>query len=164
MNLKFKFAHGAKQIEYKRYCSFFKKKVQIRHTNYYYFDEFCLKGTQIYQFSFNNNILYFDIFKINILFFIFRDKPFTNGNWTTPSFYVGKLHIPKDPEDTYLDMSSWGKVKCASYLVSWFHTGKQNGSGCCQLYIIQPQTPLFNSFHHQPLNISGTCNRNMVFI
>ena len=130
MNLKFKFAHGAIQIEYKRYCSFFKKKVQIRHTNYYYF------VWKVHRYiSFPSTVIFYILtyLRSTFFFFIFRDKPFTNGNLTTPSFYVGKLHIPKDPEDTYLDMSSWGKVKCASYFVSWFHTGKQNGSGSCQL-------------------------------
>ena len=109
-----------------------KRKCKL-DTNYFYFDEFCLKGTQIFQFSFNCNIFSLTYLGSTIWIFIFRDKPFTNGNLTTPSFYVGKLHIPKDPEDTYLDMSSWGKVIYASYLVSWFHTGKQNGSGSCQL-------------------------------
>ncbi|XP_065928818.1 beta-galactosidase isoform X2 [Magallana gigas] len=48
-------------------------------------------------------------FKPSSLSGIYRDKPFRNGNLTTPSFYVGKLHVPKEPTDTFLDMSAWGK-------------------------------------------------------
>eukprot|EP00105_Crassostrea_gigas_P024869 XP_011445267.1 PREDICTED: beta-galactosidase isoform X1 [Crassostrea gigas] len=48
-------------------------------------------------------------FKPSSLSGIYRDKPFRNGNLTTPSFYVGKLHVPKEPSDTFLDMSAWGK-------------------------------------------------------
>ncbi|XP_048754699.2 beta-galactosidase-like isoform X2 [Ostrea edulis] len=61
-----------------------------------------LTGWQIYPLTVEN-------FKPTSLSGIYRDKPFTNGNLTTPSFYVGKLHVPTTPTDTYLDMSNWGK-------------------------------------------------------
>ncbi|XP_061179899.1 beta-galactosidase-like isoform X4 [Saccostrea echinata] len=76
-----------------------------------------LTGWLIYPLTIEN-------FKPASLTGIYRDKPFVNGNLTTPSFYVGKLHIPKTPTDTYLDMSSWGKGQHLIMSLSMFNVGR----------------------------------------
>ncbi|XP_062569954.1 beta-galactosidase-like isoform X5 [Saccostrea cucullata] len=76
-----------------------------------------LTGWLIYPLTIEN-------FKPASLTGIYRDKPFVNGNLTTPSFYVGKLHIPKTPTDTYLDMSNWGKGQHLIMSSSMFNVGR----------------------------------------
>lgn len=63
--------------------------------------------------------------------FFSRDKPFRNGNLTTPSFYVGKLHVPKEPSDTFLDMSAWGKVKSHNSYMHFASKKVHTVESCC---------------------------------
>ncbi|KAK3108466.1 hypothetical protein FSP39_008416 [Pinctada imbricata] len=63
-------------------------------------------------------------FNVSKLTGISGSGPLYNGNLSTPSIYVGKINVPDEPADTFLDASLWTKGQAIVSSKSNFNLGR----------------------------------------